>query len=85
MLIKSFDFTYDANIDYVPVYTGSNAGYSANIGVSLPNGNSGGYTYVPTHLTVSIEMDTQYIPIKLRNEFNLDEFRMGKLVNKGYI
>lgn len=80
VLIKSFDFTYEANIDYVPVNT---AGYSGN--VDLPAGKSRGYTYVPTHLTVKLEMDTQYTPIVLRNEFNLDLFRQGKLLNKGFI
>lgn len=85
VVIKNFDFTYPADIDYVPVYTGTNRGYSANIGVALPEGSSGGYSYVPTHLTVSLELDTQYIPIRMRNEFNLDEFRKGNLVNKGFI
>jgi hypothetical protein len=85
VLVKSFDYTYEANIDYVPVYTGSSVDFSSNIGVSLPTANSDGYSYVPTHMTVSLELDTQYIPIKLRNEFNLDEFRAGKLYNKGYI
>jgi hypothetical protein len=85
VLVKSFDYTYEANIDYVPVYTGSSVDFSSNIGVSLPTANSDGYSYVPTHMTMSLELDTQYIPIKLRNEFNLDEFRAGKLYNKGYI
>jgi len=89
VLVKSFDYTYDANIDYVPVFTGParsvNSEYSANIGVSLPAGSSNGYSYVPTHLNVSIELDTQYTPITLRNKFNLDKFRSGKLINNGYI
>lgn len=85
VIIKSFDYTYEAGIDYVPVYTGSNELYSNQIGVSLPSGSSGGYTYVPTHMSVSLEMDTQYVPIRMRNDFNLDEFRQGKLIGKGYI
>jgi len=85
VLIKNFDYTYDASIDYVPVYTGSPTAYSGNIGVSLSTANSDGFSYVPTHLTVSLELDTQYIPIDLRNNFNLDDFRSGKLYNKGYI
>jgi hypothetical protein len=85
VVIKDFSYTLPADIDYVPVNTVDNLAYSDNVGVSLPAGKNGGYTWVPTHLTVSLEMDTQYIPIKLRNEFNLDEFRQGKLINKGYI
>jgi hypothetical protein len=83
VLVKSFEYTYEANIDYVPVYTGSTGDYEGT--VMLPNASSSGWSYVPTHLTVSLELDTQYIPIKLRNNFNLDEFREGKLYNKGYI
>ena len=83
VLVKNFEYTYEANIDYVPVNTVNNLLYSN--GVTLPAGNSGGYTWVPTHITVQLDLDTQYIPIKLRNEFNLDEFRQGKMINKGYI
>ncbi len=84
VIIKSFDFTFEANIDYVPVNTAISAVYSDK-GVSLPRSSSNGFTYVPTHLKVSLEMDTQYIPIQMRNEFNLDKFRQGKLLNNGYI
>lgn len=86
VVVKSFDYTYENTVDYVPVdTTGLRSIYSENIGVTLPAATSGGYTWVPAHLTVSIELDTQYIPIKLRNEFNLDDFRAGRLVGKGYI
>jgi len=85
VVVKNFDYTYEADIDYVPVYTRSSAGYSSNIGVSLPAGNKNGYTAVPTHISVSIELDTQYTPIDLRNKFDLDKFRSGKLINSGYI
>jgi len=86
VLPKAFDYTYPADIDYVPINT---SGYSRSVTgeeiVNLPAGSSGGYTYVPTYMTLTIELETQYIPIKLRNEFNLDEFRSGKLIGKGYI
>lgn len=85
VVVKTFNFKYPADIDYVPVYTAGSTGYSADIGVSLGKNSSGGYTWVPAHLTVSISLDTQYIPIELRNDFNLDEFRQGKLVGRGYI
>lgn len=85
VIVKYFDYTYDANVDYVAVDTVQNQIYSANMGVSLPAANSGGYTWVPTLLTVNLELSTQYVPITTRDEFNLDSFRSGKLVNKGYI
>jgi len=85
VVVKYFDYSYEANIDYVAVDTVQNQIYSANMGVSLPAANSGGYTWVPTHMTCSLELETQYVPIQLRNQFNLDDFRSGKLVNNGYI
>lgn len=85
VVVKYFDYSYEANIDYVAVNTTQNQIYSANMGVSLPAANSGGFTWVPTHMTCSLELETQYVPIQLRNQFNLDDFRSGKLVNNGYI
>jgi hypothetical protein len=85
VVVKNFDFTYESNIDYVPVSTALNSQYAGNIGVDLAPGSSSGFTYVPTHLSVNVELDTQYIPIQTRNEFNLDDFRQGKLINKGFI
>jgi hypothetical protein len=83
VLVKSFDYTYDASIDYVPVNTSNSILYTN--GVNLPVGTNGGYTWVPTHIVVQLELDTQYVPITLRDQFNLDSFRQGKLINKGYI
>jgi hypothetical protein len=83
VIVKSFDYSYEATVDYVPVSTTTPQIYSAGLGVNLPG--STGFTYVPTHIKVTVELDTQYIPIKIRNEFNLDKFRQGKLMDKGYI
>lgn len=85
ILVKSVDYTLEANIDYVPVNTQLKQNYSNNIGVSLPCTSSGGFTYVPTHLTMTVETETQYIPVDLRDNFNLDQFRSGKLIGRGYI
>lgn len=84
VIVKNFDYTLEAGIDYVAVNTTAGDAYSANLGVTLPQGRNGGFTWVPTHITVQLELDTQHIPIKLRNEFNLDKFRQGKLIDKGY-
>ena len=86
VLVKDFSYTYDAGIDYVPVNTsGFTSGRPASKAIQLPAGKSGGYTWVPTHLSVTVELDTQYTPIDLRNNFDLDKFRTGKLINRGYI
>lgn len=85
VVVKSFDYVLPNDIDYVPVNTTDKTLYSPDIGINLPRSNSNGYTYVPTVLSVTVELDTQYAPIRLRNEFNLDLFRSGKLMDKGYI
>jgi hypothetical protein len=88
VVVKSFDYTLDANIDYVRVYTGAMGnGYNDSTGkpVVRATAENGGFSWVPTHMSVTVELDTQYVPITIRNEFNLDDFRTGKLVGKGYI
>lgn len=85
VVVKNFEFTYDANIDYVPVNTSNSSAYSNDKGVTLLAGKNAGYSWVPTHITVQLELDTQYVPIRLRNQFNLTEFRQGKLINKGFM
>jgi len=74
VIIKDVSYTYASDIDYVEVRTNN-----------LPQSASGGWSYVPAKMSISLTLDTQYIPIKIRNEFNLDEFRRGQLLNKGYI
>jgi hypothetical protein len=74
VIIKDVSYSYPNDIDYVEV--------RAN---NLPQSSSGGWSYVPARMAISLTLDTQYVPIKIRNEFNLDEFRRGRLLNKGYI
>lgn len=40
---------------------------------------------VPVKLDITIILSTQYNPYKIKNEFNLDTFRTGGLLGKGYI
>lgn len=85
VVIKTFDYTLPADIDYVPVNTSS---FSLGNITGSPATNTTtkkGWTYVPTHLSVSITLDTQYTPYTLRQDFNLDKFRTGKLMDQGWI
>ena len=83
VLVKDVSYTFPADIDYVDVST---SGYASGIkSVNLPAGSQQGFSYVPTKMSIGLSLETQYIPLKLRNEFNLDLFRQGKLLNKGYI
>tara|TARA_B100000929_G_scaffold291163_1_gene288557 strand:+ start:6382 stop:6993 length:612 start_codon:yes stop_codon:yes gene_type:complete len=42
-------------------------------------------TYVPTKVNISIALETYYNPRTLRNNFDLDEFREGRLYKGGFI
>ncbi len=84
VIVKSFDYSLPGTVQYVAVNTAGIADAAQPGTVALPGSNAG-WTRVPTNLIVTIELDTQYIPIKLRNEFNLDDFRSGKLIGKGFI
>lgn len=85
VIVKSFDYTLDNNVDYVPVNTSNFNFGSAGYGVQIPINNFYGFTFIPTKMTVSVELETQYVPIDLRNNFNLDAFRRGRLLGKGYL
>jgi hypothetical protein len=84
VVVKCFDFTYENNVDYIPVSTSGIKDATGKI-PDLPYTSDQGYSYVPTYMRVNVELDVQYTPSAIRKEFNLDEFRSGKLVGKGYI
>jgi hypothetical protein len=80
VVVKTFDYTLPADVDYVPI----------NTTAFSPGNTSGttttkGWTYVPTHISVTLSLDTQYTPYNIRKEFNLESFRDGKLMDKGWI
>jgi len=85
VIIQKFNYTLDAAIDYVPINT--QAFSAGSISGTTPTGvtKNPGWTYVPTHITVSLEMDTQYTPVALRDTFNLDTFRTGASLDQGWI
>lgn len=85
VVVKSFDYTLPSDVDYVSVNTTDVSLYTTGFGVKLPRSNSSGYTQVPVLLTVTVILDTQYSPIQTRNEFNLDLFRSGRLMDRGFL
>jgi hypothetical protein len=85
VVVKSFDYTLPSDVDYVSVNTTDVSLYTTGFGVKLPRSNSSGYTQVPVLLTVTVVLDTQYSPIQTRNEFNLDLFRSGHLMDRGFL
>ena len=83
--IRTVAFGLDQDVDYVPVRQGANtpgfAGFSGSIG-SLDDMLKN--SYVPLVLNLFVDIMVAPNPSKLRDEFNLEEFRKGKLLKKGY-
>ena len=99
VIIRKFGYDFPTGEDYVCLEANNDIIRSSFIDVNFPV-NSGtdaitangpgtstnkGTIYLPAIMTFTIDLDTQYIPIKVRNEFNLDEYRTGKLLSKGYL
>ena len=80
--IRTVAFGLDQDVDYVPV-RGANRGrvsrfVNANIDEMLQN------SYVPLVLNLFVDIMVAPNPSKLRDEFNIEEFRKGRLLKKGY-
>jgi hypothetical protein len=62
-------------VEYMPTETNT-AGVPAQVNTAS----------MPTQLIVSIELGVQYPPTKVRKEFNIQDYRSGKLLNdKGFV
>lgn len=85
VIIKNFDYTLPADVDYVPINTANFSVGNITGAPTTTTTTKHGWSYVPTQLSVTLTMDTQYTPYTIRNEFNLDKFRTGKLINNGWI
>ncbi len=78
--IRTVAFGLDQDVDYVPVRNASSTG-NQNYGTlnrQLEN------SYVPLVLNIFVDIVVAPNPSKLRDEFNLNDFRSGKLLDKGY-
>lgn len=81
--IRTVAFGLDQDVDYVPVrksttYRQGVVSGSAQLDEMLSN------SYVPLVLNIFVDIMVAPNPSKIRNEFNLDAFRKGKLLDKGY-
>ncbi len=81
--IRTVAFGLDQDVDYVPVRQG--------VSTFDPRLSGGGKldemlknSYVPLVLNLFVDIMVAPNPSKLRDEFNLEEFRKGRLLDKGY-
>jgi hypothetical protein len=80
VVVKNFNFTLPDTVDYVKVSGSLDASDQAMWTSSMQD-----TTEVPSELEMTITLGEQYNPYKLSKEFDLDKFRTGQLLNKGYI
>lgn len=73
VVVTAYTHDLDNSVDYVPVKLNSGSRGTENI------------SYVPTKLTMSVVLETQYNPRKIRQRFDLDQFRRGNMLDQGYI
>lgn len=89
VLIKSFNITFDKDVDYVRVGVGdyfnlqfpdaANADDAGNEKITQNQGEA----WIPTQFQMSIGLIIQQTPKKLRTEFDLEKFRNGDLLRSG--
>lgn len=80
--IRSVAFGLDQDVDYVPVVPTGGTVEATNIDPTLDEKLQ--QSYVPLILNVFVELIITPNPSKLRDEFNLEDFRTGGLLDKGY-
>jgi hypothetical protein len=79
--VRTVAFGLDQDVDYVPVKTKQVADQRTSSPVldeMLAN------SYVPLVLNIFVDVMVAPNPSQIRNEFNLEEFRKGRLLDKGY-
>lgn len=89
VIITNFSYMLEKDVDYVGIQLPP--GIGAETDNESPSGNiskgqvSGPSTYVPTRLILTVQLQVQQNPKKVREEFDLAAFKQGKLVKKGFI
>tara|TARA_B100000073_G_scaffold55330_1_gene40928 strand:+ start:984 stop:1667 length:684 start_codon:yes stop_codon:yes gene_type:complete len=78
--IRTVAFGLDQDVDYVPVRNASSTGNASYGSLNKMLENS----YVPLVLNIFVDIVVAPNPSRLRDEFNLRDFRSGKLLDKGY-
>tara|TARA_B100000575_G_C22926769_1_gene537307 strand:+ start:148 stop:822 length:675 start_codon:yes stop_codon:yes gene_type:complete len=80
--IRTVAFGLDQDVDYVPVRQSASTAVAPGSDPTLDQmlANS----YVPLVLNIFVDIMVAPNPSKIRNEFNLEEFRTGGLLDKGY-
>lgn len=90
VVLTTYNYLLEDTVDYVEVNLPGAlspqerfvSGQSIFGDVVQINDNS---TYVPTRVVITLMLMVQQNPRKVRDKFNLDDFKAGNLINKGFI
>ena len=91
VVVTTFNYILENDVDYVEVQLpGGRAGQTKAVESVISPGESiivqnENRTYVPTLVTISIQLQVQPNPKDLRDNFDLDKFKRGDLIGRGYI
>lgn len=82
VIVTNFTANMPSDVDYVPIPEGF-VGYDLSLlDFSDTTGFNKDYFWLPSKFSISVSMKIQNTPARLR-EFNLDDFRTGKLLKEG--
>jgi len=90
VVVTSFNYILENDVDYVRVQLPGNLSSKVTVDLNAPEDEDiltfeDYHTYMPTMLTMTVMMQVQPNPRDLRDNFNLDDFKNGSLIGKGYI
>jgi len=94
VVLQTFNYVLEDTVDYIEVMLpGTNNNIQSTGAFQKVAGAVGGLleitndrrTYLPTKMTVTCMLMVQPNPRKTRDEFDLDKFKTGALINKGFI
>lgn len=89
VVLQNFNYLLERDVDYVEIKL---PGRSTNITTEVVDSvfgsviqARGNQTYVPTRVNITIMLGVQPNPLDVRDNFDLDKFKKGDLINKGFI
>ena len=94
VVVQNYSYLLERDVDYVEVtFPGASSGLRDTGLVRQVAGASDGTlpiledvrTYVPTQLVITIMLGVQQNPRHTRDNFDLDAFKRGDLINKGFV
>lgn len=89
VIITNFSYMLEKDVDYVGIQLPPGIGADITNGATAGNISkgqvSGPSTYVPTRLILTVQLQVQQNPKRVREEFDLAAFKQGQLVKKGFI